>query len=363
MYKPRLKYVFCLMRKRSLSPALSVMRYLNSVGITPRLLITGQQWGSDPSFLTQRTNIRRELKLWGIKYEMLKSVPNDYDVMFCEGMGSFNGFEKTCLTKSKQLHKKNVMLVNSISPWRNEVNPYFLPEKTGLLDGICMRMNEHLLHYKEFTKNLFLINVGDPDWDWWTTSEFKKEVAKTNAKFGKKILLYCGVFATPDQAIPYVRLWIKQAERLGFKFMINPHPDRWKLMPLEFVKYCNRHIDHHVLFKAASHIVSSPNCSVLMEGLLLGTKAGSTPLIAHCAGHGQHRWLDKKAWHIKVPKHIKPEIFKMIPPIFDEKDMINFLSSPVNVSAELVKKELGIINVPNYSEYLFKTLDEKCGNY
>jgi hypothetical protein len=129
-------------------------------------------------------------------------------------------------------------------------------------------------------------------------------------------------------------------------------------MPPEFVKYCNRHIDHHILFKAASHIISSANCSVLMEGLLLVTRPCASPLVAHCAGYGKHRWLDKKAWHIKAAKHIKPEILKMLPLVFDEKDMANFLSSPANVPVELIKKELGVINVPNYAEHLFKTLDK-----
>ena len=354
MYKPKLKYIFCLMRKRSLMPAMSLMRYMNSVGLVPQLLIPGFSFGED-----QHKLIVDELNRYNVKYVEITKLPN-YDVMFSEGVGTFSPFEKRWMAESKKLGKTNVMLVNSTSAYRNIINTYFLPEKTGLLDGICMKMEEHLFHYQEFTKDLFLINVGDPDWDWWGTDEFKNEVDKTRSMFGDKILVFGEPFLLPKQAIPYAELCIKQAKSLGFKFVINPHPDRGDIVPEQFRKYCNRNIHHHVLFKAATHIVTSINCSLLAEGLFLGTKVGSDSFIPHCEEWVTHKWLDKNSWLTKAPKHVKQEILDMISFVCDKKDIYEFLSNnKLGATVEVAGKAFGKIVVPCYSEYLFETLDKK----
>ena len=344
------------MRKRSLVPAMSLMRYMNAVGLVPQLLINGHAFGEDQHLL-----ITKKLNQYNIRYKEIESLP-DYDVMFSEGMGSFSPFEKRWLTESKRRGKVNVILVNGISGWMNDEFPYFLPDKTVLLDGICMRMEEQIRNFERFTKNLFLVNVGDPDWDWWKTDEFNQEVEKTKAKLGNKVLVYCGIFALPSQSVPYADFCIKQAERLGFKFVINPHPDRWDLMPKKFYKYCNMDIPHHVLFKAASHVISSITCSVITESLLLGTKVGCDGFIGHCAGHGKHRWLDRNSWLAKVSKNIKQEILSMTSLVSDEKSLGTFLSSSEpGVSIKIAEKVFGKNYFPSYGRCLFETLDRKLG--
>ena len=50
--------------------------------------------------------------------------------------------------------------------------------------------------------------------------------------------------------------------------------------------------------------------------------------------------------------------------VFNEKDFDNFLSSPKpKVLIETAEKAFGKINVPCYTEYLFKTLDKRLGKY
>lgn len=354
MYKPKLTYVFCLMRKRSLMPAISVMRYMNFVGLIPQLLINGTEFGKN-----QHQLITKELNRYKIKYNEIKK-PSNYDVMFSEGTGFFCLFEKYWLKESKKRGKSNVVLSNSLSGWRNDVNPYFLPENTKLIDGICMKIEEHLLYYKEFTKGLFLVNVGDPDWDWWSTNEFKEKVKKVKSELGNKILVLCEAFILSKDDTPYTEFCIKQAENLGFKVVINVHPDRQQFAPKQFLRYCNTTVYHHVLFKAASHTIGNIGSSTTVENLFLGTKVGCNPIVAHCAGHGEHRWLGRKTWITKVSKHFKSEILSMISPIFDEKELHSFLSSSkLEVSVQSTEKVFGKINVSCYAEYLFKTLDKK----
>jgi len=356
MYKPRLKYVFCLMRKRSLWPAMSLMQYMNAVGIVPQLLINGTAFGAD-----QHALIVQELNKYKVKYKEIKTLFN-HDVLFSEGLGTFSSFEKSWLSISRKQGKKNVMLVNGLSGWMNDELPYFLPDKTALLDGICMKMEEQIRNFERFTKGLFFVNVGDPDWDWWKTDEFSREVAKAKAKLGPKSLVYCGIFSIPEQEIPYTNFCIKQAEKLGFKFIINPHPDRWYLMPKQFYKYCNMDIHHHVLFKAASHVISSITCSVITESLFLGTKVGCDGFIGHCAGHGKHKWLDRNSWLAKVSKNIKQEILNMTSLVSDEKSLSTFLSSSEpGASIKAAEKVFGKKYFPSYGRCLFETLDRKLG--
>lgn len=334
---------------------MSLMRYMNSVGIVPQLLINGVAFGAD-----QRALIIQELNKYRVKYNEIKTLSN-HDILFCEGMGSFSPFEKKWLSVSRKQGKKNVMLVNGLSGWMNDKFPYFLPDKTGLLDGICMKMDEHIRNFERYTKGLFLINVGDPDWDWWQTAEFNREVANTKAKLGPKVLVYCGIFAIPGPAISYINFCIKQAESLGFKFVILPHPDRWELMPKQFYKYCDRTIHHHVLFKAASHVISSITCSVITECLLLGTKVGCDFFIGHSEGWGKHKWMNAPSWQAKVAKQMKREILDMTS-LVEEKSLSTFLSSATpGASIVAAEKAYGKLNVPCYSEYLFKTLDTKLG--
>lgn len=360
MYKPKLIYAFCLMRKRSLMPALSVMRYMNSVGLIPQLLINDTKFNAKGKLVEdQLPLIVEELNRYRINYTKVND-PSGCDVMFSEGVGAFCSFEKKKLIDSKGLGKTNVVLVNSLSGWRNQLNPYFRPGLTRLIDGICMKVEEHLLNFKEFTKKLFLVNVGDPDWDWWQSDEFTNEVKKVNSRFGDKIFVFGDVFIEPASSIPYVESCIAISKKLGFKFMINPHPDRWDMIPKQFYKYCNREIHHHVLFKAASHVVGHVSSSIILESMLLGTRAGTDPTVAHCDGQGKHRWLDRDSFRTKIAKHLKQEIIDMVPLVFDEEDIHNFLSSfEPNAPVEVVGKAFGKIDVPCYSEYLFKTLDKK----
>jgi len=331
---------------------------MNSVGMVPQILINALKFCGEDHYKL----IREELDRYGIRYNSVVDLcATGHDVLFSEGMGAFCFSEDFWLKQSKDLGKTNIILINSLSGWRNRPNHFFGPKYTGLIDGVCMKIEEHLLSFKEFTEDLFLINTGDPDWDWWQTNEFKNEVKKVNSKYGNKIFVFGDVFIEPTSSIPYVESCIAISKELGFKFIINPHPDRWDMVPKKFYKYCNRDIHHHVLFKAASHVVCHVSSSIILESMLLGTRAGTDPTIAHCDGWGKHRWLDNKdLFRTKISKHLKQEIIDMIPLVFNREDISNFLSSSKpNAPIETVGKVFGKIDVPCYCEYLFQTLDKK----
>lgn len=360
LYVPKLKYIFCLQRKRSLVPAMSVMRYMNSVGLMPRLLISGKALGED-----QHLAVKKELDRYHVKYEEITGLPVDYDIMFSESAGC-TPFERRWLEGSRKRGKANVVLINGASSYREfEPGAYhrkFAEEK--LIDGLCARIERTVQYQKKFFEPLFLINTGDPDWDWWQTGEFKKKVENVKAKFGDKLLVLCEEYRTHlDKrlgGVPYSEFCIKQAESSGFRVVINVHPDSWKKAPKHLSKYYNRGIHHHVLFKAASHIITSVACTVIGESLFLGTKVGCDLAAFHWPKFGQHTWMDKKTWFDTMPKHIPAEILNLVSTVFSKKDLDEFLSStePKGSMVE-VDKAFGRIRVPNYSEYLFKTLDKR----
>lgn len=359
MYVPRLRYIFCLQRKRSLMPAMSVMRYMNSIDLTPQLLINGAALKED-----QHRLITDELNLYNIKYREIKYLP-DYDVMFSESAGS-TVFERYWLEKSRKRGKANVVLLNAASPYQEfQAGPYhkkFVEE--GLIDGMCAKIERTIICQKKFFEPLFLINVGDPDWDWWQTKEFKKKVENVKSRFGDKLLVICEEYRSGlDKVLdglPYAEFCIKHAESLGFKVVINVHPDSWKRKPKHLGAYYNKDIHHHVLFKAASHIITSAGCTVIVEGSFLGTKVGCDLAGFHYPKFGTHIWLDKDTWFAGIPEHFTPEILSLISTVFSKKDLHEFLaSSKLKASPEEIDKMFGKIQVPNYTEYLFKTLDKR----
>ena len=344
MYKPKLKYIFCLMRKRSLMPAMSVMRYMNSVGIIPQILI-GEP---EPT--------KKELDLYKVKYQEINKLP-EYDVMLSEANGHLP-FEIRWMTESKKRGKTNVMLINSLSSVNIHI-PSFTPDKTKLLDGMCMKADVDILQYRSFNNELFMINVGDPDWDYWKTEEFKKKEKEVRDRFGNKIFVICCVFARPEE-VPYTELCIKKAKELGFSPIINVHPDRWSKVPASLLKYCNKGIHHHVLFSASSHLLTTICSTVFFEGLYLRTHVGCNQAVYHSGRRGNHVWLNKETWFKAVSKQSKQEFIDMAEPVFNEADLESFLLSPKpKIPIEQIVKTFGLITVPCYTEYLFKTLDKK----
>jgi len=337
-------------------PALSVMRYMNSVGLIPQLLIC------DIAFhVRQYPLIVNELNKSKIQYKEIRELPVDYDVMFSEAMGACD-FENYWLTESNNRGKTNIMLLNELSIYQHQRSSPYLQKlvNENKVHGICTKIEKTIQHYKKFAGKVFMINTGDPDWDFWQTKEFKNKVKDLRSKFGDKIYVVCENFYQKEKLLPFIDMCIREAEKLGFKIFISTHPDRWGEVPKKYHKYCDRSILHHVLFSAASHVTINITSSVSIENLLLGTKVGCTPAVFNCKTWGDTQWLSKKDWFGIVPKHIDPEILKMFFPIFSSKDLINFLTSttPI-VSIQQVEKLIGRISVPSYSEYLFKTLEQK----
>ncbi|MEK0337740.1 MAG: hypothetical protein QQN41_09945, partial [Nitrosopumilus sp.] len=87
------------------------------------------------------------------------------------------------------------------------------------------------------------------------------------------------------------------------------------------------------------------------------------PAIYHCDGcWGRHIWLDREKWYAEAPKHLRQEIIDLVSIVFNEKELGEFLSdSKSKVSIKDAERVFGKIDVPCYTEYLFKTLDERLG--
>ena len=122
MYKPQLRYVFCIMRPRSLWSQLSLMKYLNSKGIEPYVM-----WD-------RRHDAEIAKKMIGVKFKNKQPIDNkmDYDVMFSESSG-YTKFERTSLRTSKRKGKINIKINNGISTDNGTVNTHYIPNKTKTL--------------------------------------------------------------------------------------------------------------------------------------------------------------------------------------------------------------------------------------
>jgi hypothetical protein len=325
--------------------------------------------GATPYAIVNRTQniyeyITKIIKQRQVQVKFVNAPPKDYDVMFSESSGFASKWEKLILTSSKNIGKINIKVKNAISMQRNIRNINYLPEHTKhTLDGICVKENRSIIHYREFTNGLFLLNTGDPDWDWFITDDFKKQVHDTNEKYGEKFLLLGAGFINSEE-IPYYRMLIAEAEVNGFNVAIRIHPGCERRKDAALHTYYDMDTDGFVLDAAASHVIENISSAMLAESLLLGTKVGCTPAIRHFLGYGvPHLWVsDYNKWHKNILPKVGKELLDIIPIISDRFELAKFLSDDkLPVSSEHIDKLFGWPKVPNYCSYFFESVEKQLG--
>jgi hypothetical protein len=292
-------------------------------------------------------------------------LPEDYEVMFSQSAG-LDDFERMSLVNSWAKGKTNVKLHNSMSTYNALVNINYVKARVkGKLHGFCMKEQRAVDHYKRFLpeSDVWYLNVGDPDWDYFQTEEFKAGVQSVQATYGEKLLL---VLASFDSGKPECDFWttvIPWAVANGFRVLIRPHPGCEHRIPPVLRQYAAPNIHRHVLFAAASHVIGEMASSVIGECMFLGTKVGSYPFVPHTPKYGVHSWMDNDTtWWEAIVKHVGPKLLSYVPFVHTSGSMAEFLEDSKPLITERQMDDLwGWPRVPCYSEHLFQCLERKLG--
>ncbi len=352
MYEPKLRYVFCLMRVRSLWSQLSLMKYLNSFGVVPKIM-------HESRF---RVEISEALKKSRVKYKRFRSDRKPkYDIMFSESSGH-SSFEKSSLVASKNIGKINIKLNNAISLYQNIINTNYTPDKTiDTLDIMVMKGQRTIDHYKKFTKNLAFINAGDPDWDIVNTREFQEKVNSFKTKHGNKILLIGVAFLNKNDEEPWCLRMIDQAKKKGFKVILSYHIGLPKgNIPLSLRNYVDFETPRFVLFNAAALIATNICSTMLADSLFFGKKIACSGSLPHLYKYGRpHVWIDDyEKWRTNALSKVGQDLFGVIPRAVTEEEIDKFLTSKSVIDQTKIDNIFGWERVPNYCENLFQKVEE-----
>ena len=357
MYKPKLKYLFCVANYRSLWPQLSVIRHLNALGIEPYVLADSNGDVGNISGMLQGSMFH--------PIPSPNSLPRDYDVMFSQSAG-LDAFERDSLTNSWRKGKTNVKLHNSMSTYNTLTNINYIQARVkGRLHGFCMKEQRSVEHFRRFLPepNVWYLNVGDPDWDYFQTEEFKSGVKAVRQSYGDKILL---VLISFDSGAVECRFWrtvIPWAVAKGFRVLIRPHPGCEHRIPADLQKYQAPDLHRHVLFAGASHVLGEMASSVIGECMLLGTKVGSYPFVPHTPRYGVHSWMDDDTrWRGAIVKQVGARLLSYVPFVHTAGSLGSFLldTKPL-ITTEQMDELWGWPRVPNYCDYLLQSLERKLG--
>ena len=351
MYKPSLKYLFIVANPRSFWPQVTLIKYLNGLGIDPYVIC---QRPTDVEAL-------RNDSLRFISIDRPQDIPTDCNVAFSQSAG-LDSFEKSCLDYSKKLGKVNIKLHNSMSVYNKLLNINYTKNRVGgRIHGICSKEHRSILHFKQFLPNVFYLNTGDPDWDYFRTQEFTNAVKKAHDQYGKKLLLICTSFENGNIEVRFWELITKWAEAAGFRPIIRVHPGREWALPPGLTKYGCSNLHRHVAMAAASHVLAEICSTVIGECMMLGTKVGSFPMVPHNGKYGKHDWIDNnQQWKGTVVKHIGGDFLNYVPYVHTSRTLVDFLSSsdPI-ITKQQMDSIWGWPRVDCYSEYLFKCVEEK----
>jgi len=356
MYKPELRYSFCAMRYTSLYSQLSLIKYLNALGINPYL-----SWQKDRP---HSSDIIRASK---ISYLQRKFGDNkmDFDIVFAESSG-YSRFEKNYLIESKNNGKINIKINNSISTYNQMSNPHYTPDRTrDTLDGMYVKGQRTIDHFKTFTEDLFFINGCDPDWDWFNTNDFKIQVRKVKQKYGNKLLIL-GSSLLSEKEFSWYENITKQAVKRGFQVVVHLHPGRpipkfFKESPIR--NRVDSTTPRYVLFAAASHIIVNLSSSMSAECLYLGKKVACNSLVTHFTGYmGKHYWLkNKHEWTRNMLPKIGNAMYEAVPRVYDMRELDSFLASnePI-INQDEVDTLFGWRRCPSYCSHLFEEVETKA---
>jgi len=348
-YIPRLKYVFVQTRVYQIDFHLPLLRYLNKLGVTPRILVGSK-------------DVAKTLVDNNISFDNLRGLPQNYDIMISLA-AAFLPFGRYCLEKSAEAGKINVYVAQLPIPFCYE-SENFTAAATKFLHAMCASDQRTIDNIKRYNNEVLCLNTGHPTWDQFSTEQFQNEVMDIKRRFGKRLLVVT-VDSEYKEEYLHCQRAIHYGESLGFTVILQTHPSHQFKIPEQFANYVNPGINRYALFAAASHVIASILSSVVSECLYLGTKVGCKLFGIRGGVWGQKSWFDNPdKWYQDLLPFYGKEYLGMIPLIHDENSMIHFLSSDErSYTKEDVSKIFGWPVVDNFTENTFRTIETHFGEY
>ncbi len=345
MYTPSLKYVFCVPRVYQLDWHLPLYRYLNSVGVIPRILIGD---GEVPAVLRDNN----------IVYESLADLPDDYDIFVPLATG-FMPFTRYWLEASLARDKVNLWVLLTPLPFECE-GEFICPTQTRFLHAMCVSDARTISVARRINSEVLMLNTGHPLWDNFETEEFRTEVGRVKRRYGRRLLV-----VPIDHDIPndyaYAEQVIEYARNMGFQAIVQAHPGLKDKVPQSFRSFLNPGIDRYVLFSAASHVICFLLSTMSSECLRLGANVACKPLGIgpSCRKPGDYEWFnDIDHWYACHRPLFDPAFFEAVPLVYDPQTLTDFLQSDHPAMQQDRTAELfGWPRVPCYCEHLFRTVE------
>lgn len=347
-YIPRLKYVFVQTRAYQMDFHLPLLRYLNKLGVTPRILVGSK-------------DVAKTLVDNNISFDNLRGLPQDYDIMISLA-GAFLPFGRYCLEKNAEAGRINVYVAQLPVPFRYE-NESASAAAFKFFHALCVSDQRTIDNLNRYNKTL-CFNTGHPTWDQFSTEQFQNEVMDIKRRFGKRLLVVT-VDSEYKEEYLHCQRAIHYGESLGFTVILQTHPSHQFKIPEQFANYVNPGINRYALFAAASHVIASIISTVVSECLYLGTKVGYKLFGMRGGVWGQKSWFDNPdEWYQDILPFYGKEYLDMIPLIHDETSMTRFLSSDERpYTKEDVSRIFGWPEVDNFTENTFRTIETHFGEY
>jgi hypothetical protein len=348
-YVPKLKYVFVQTRVYPIEYHLSLLHYLNKLGIAPRIFIGDE-------------DIIKALENNNISFDKIRGLPQDYDIMISLAP-AFLPLGRYCLEKSAKAGKINVFVALLPIPYRYQ-NENTTTKALKFFHAICTSDQITIDYIKRYNNNdeaLFL-KTGHPTWDQFSTEQFQNEVEDIKCRFGKRLLVLT-VDSNFEEEFLHLQKIIHYAESLGFTAILQVHKGQNFRIPEQFVHYVNPGLNRFALFAAASHVIASILSTVVSEGLFLGTKIGCKSFGFKGGIWGQQTWFNNPdEWYQDTSPFYGKEYLDLIPLIHDENSIKHFLASDkIGHAQEDVDRIFGWPRINNYAENIFRTIETYFG--
>ncbi|MCP4613786.1 MAG: tetratricopeptide repeat protein [Planctomycetes bacterium] len=348
-YIPRLRYIFVQTGDYAMDYHLPLLRYLNRLGVTPRILVGSKE-------------VAKTLGDNNIIYDNLRCLPQDYDVMISLAP-AFLPLGRYYLEKNAKAGKLNVFVAILPIPFYYE-NENLTARATKFFHAMCFSDQRTIDNVKRYNNDVLCLNTGHPTFDQFSTEQFQNNVKDINHQFGKRLLVVT-VDRKDKEELLHCQRTINYAESQGFTVILQVHPGLRYKVPDHFAKYVNPGLDRHALFAAASHVIASIISAVLPECLYLGTKVGCKLFGIKDGIWAQWFWFDNPdQWYQDIFPFYGKEYLDMISLIHDENSIKHFLSSDKRPYAqEDVSRIFGFPEVDNFTENVFRTIETHFGEH
>ncbi len=345
-YIPKLKYVFVEPRVHQMEWHLPIFRYMNNLGMIPRVLAGG-------------LDVIENLEDNSISFENLTDLPEDYDIMLSLA-ATFLPFARYWLERSMKKAKIKDYVVQPPMPFccaMEGVNTM----ATKFLHAMCAADQITIDNVKRFNKEVLYLKTGYTVWDEFSSDEFKNKVADIKKRYGEKLLVVT-IDVTKAEEFLYSKKAISLAKSLGFEVVLQVHPGHRINVPDQFAGYVNPGLNRFALFAAASHVIASIRSTVVSECLYIGSKVGCKPYGVKGGDWMQWTWFQNiEQWYQSILPYYKKEYLDLVPLIHDKKTMTEFLTSNIAFEQDEINHVFGWPEVDNFCENTFRTIESYFG--